>query len=350
MTSFIPKNMAANNLAKYITGFLGGCLPHERNVSPNTIAAYRDAFVSFFSFLRDEKQIKIDKAALSDINREHVVEYLRWLIEKQGKSIATRNNRLAAIRSFVSYLQYDNIEHLEQWQRVLAIKNLKKEHPTPAHFTKEGIKLLLEQPDSTSTKELRHLTILALMYDTGCRVQELADLTVASLRIQCKPYSIKVYGKGRKWRIVPLSEHVVAILNKYMDKYHIDCQISMKRPIFCNCAGSKLSRAGITYILKKYADMARICDPTIIPDITSCHQLRHSRAMHLLQSGVNLVWIRDLLGHTSIQTTEVYARADSKQKREAIEQASECLTPSQPDAEWIDNNNLITWLKGLGKR
>lgn len=78
--------------------------------------------------------------------------------------------------------------------------------------------------------------------------------------------------------------------------------------------------------------------------------MRHSRAMHLLQSGVNLVWIRDLLGHTSIQTTEVYARADSKQKREAIEQASECLTPTQPNAEWVDNNNLITWLKGLGKR
>ena len=96
--------------------------------------------------------------------------------------------------------------------------------------------------------------------------------------------------------------------------------------------------------------MARVCNPNKVPDITSCHQLRHSRAMHLLQSGVNLVWIRDLLGHTSIQTTEVYARADSKQKREAIEQASECLTPTQADGEWVDNSNLIAWLKGLGKR
>lgn len=342
--------MATNNIAKYITGFLGAYLPHERNVSPNTISAYRDAFISFFSFLRDEKQIKIEKATLSDINRDNVIEYLRWLIERQGNSIATRNNRLAAIHSFVAYLQYDSIESLDQWQKVLTIRNLKKEHPTPVSFTKEGIKLLLEQPDSASYQGLRHLTILALMYDTGCRVQELADLTVESLRIQCTPYSIKVYGKGRKVRIVPLSEHVVIILKKYMERYHIDYETSIKRPIFCNSAGNKLTRAGITYILKKYADMARIYDSNVIPDVTSCHQLRHSRAIHLLQSGINLVWIRDLLGHTSIQTTEVYARADSKQKREAIEQASECLTPTQVTGEWIDNSNLITWLKGLGKR
>lgn len=338
-----------NNLAKYITGFLGVYLSHERNVSPNTIAAYRDSFVSFFSYLRDEKQMKIENTALPDINRENVIGYLRWLIEKQGNSIATRNSRLAAIHSFVSYLQYETIEHLEQWQRIMAIKNLKKEHPTPAHFTKEGIKLLLEQPDGTFYKGLRHLAILALMYDTGCRVQELVDLTVESLRIQCRPYSIRVYGKGRKVRIVPLSEHVVTILKNYMDRHHIDYESSIKKPIFCNSAGNKLTRAGISYILKKYADMARVCNPNIIPDIISCHQLRHSRAMHLLQSGVNLIWIRDLLGHTSIQTTEVYARADSKQKREAIEQASECLTPSMVTGEWIDNKNLITWLKGLGK-
>jgi len=96
--------------------------------------------------------------------------------------------------------------------------------------------------------------------------------------------------------------------------------------------------------------MARMSNPNLIPEITSCHQLRHSRAMHLLQSGVNLVWIRDLLGHSSIQTTEIYARADSKQKIEAIEKASENLTPSDVIGEWVDNNDLISWLKGLGKK
>lgn len=109
-----------------------------------------------------------------------------------------------------------------------------------------------------------------------------------------------------------------------------------------------LRHTGITYVLKKYADMARKENPNLIPESVSCHQLRHSRAMHLLQAGVNLVYIRDLLGHTSIVTTEIYARADSKQKREAIEKASENLTPSQTVGEWVDNHDLISWLKKLG--
>jgi integrase/recombinase XerD len=342
--------MATNDYAKQLSRFLCVYLPQERNVSPNTVSAYRDAFISFFVFLRDERHIKAEKAILTDVNRDNVIGYLQWLIDKQGCSIATRNNRLAAIKSFVSYLQYDSVEHIDQWQRILAIRGLKKKHTTPSHFTKEGIKLLLEQPDTNNPRELRHLAILALMYDTGCRVQELADLTIESLRIQCKPYSIKIYGKGRKTRIVPLSEHAIGILTNYMGCYHIDTDIGNKNPLFSNSSKIKLTRAGITYILKKYAEMARICNPNLIPEITSCHQLRHSRAMHLLQSGVNLVWIRDLLGHSSIQTTEIYARADSKQKREAIEKASENLTPSDVIGEWVDKKDLISWLKGLGKK
>lgn len=342
--------MAANDLAKQLSRFLSVYLPHERNVSPNTVSAYRDTFVSFFLYLRDEKHLKAEKTTLADIDRDNVIGYLRWLIDKQGCSNATRNNRLAAIKSFVSYLQYDCVEHMDQWQRILAIKGLKKEHTTPSQFTQEGIKLLLEQPDTTNLRELRHLAILALMYDTGCRVQELADLTVESLRIQSKPYSIKIYGKGRKTRIVPLSEHVVDILTKYMGCHRIDMDIAKKNPLFWNSSMNKLTRAGITYILKKYAVMARISNPNLIPEVISCHQLRHSRAIHLLQAGVNLVWIRDLLGHSSIQTTEIYIRVDSKQKREAIEKASENLTPSDVIGEWVDNSDLISWLKRLGKK
>lgn len=341
--------MASNDFAKQISRFLGIYLPHERNVSPNTVSAYRDAFISFLLYLRDEKHIKADKVTLADINRDNVIGYLQWLIDRKGCSIATRNNRLAAVKAFVSYLQYDSVEHMDQWQRILAIRGLKKEHAIPSYFTRKGVKLLLEQPDTTVPGEVRHLAILALMYDTGCWVQELTDFTIESLRIESKPYSIKIYGKGRKTRIVPLSGHVVEILTKYISCYHIDMDTGKKNPLFCNSSRNKLTRASITYILNKYAVMARTGNPNLIPEITSCHQLRHSRAMHLLESGVNLVWIRDLLGHSSIQTTEIYARADSKQKREAIEKASENLTPSGVIGEWIDNSDLISWLKGLGK-
>lgn len=338
-----------NKLAKCLTKFLTEYLPLERNVSPNTIMAYRDSFVSFVAYMRDEKQIKIEKLSLSDLTKDNIVDYLKWMVECKGMGIATRNHRLAAIHSFVSYLQYEQIEQLDQWQSVMSIKNMKKVQDVPTHFTKEGIKLLLEQPEQNDKNELRHLTILALMYDTGCRVQELADLKVDSLYIQSKPYTIRIYGKGRKVRIVPLSENVMIILKNYMDRFDLSDARHLRNTLFYNCFGQKLTRAGITYILKKYADMARTVNSGIIPETTSCHQLRHSRAMHLLQSGVNLIWIRDFLGHTSIQTTEVYARTDSKQKREAIEKANADLMPSGGIGEWENNQNLMTWLKSLSK-
>ena len=137
--------MASNDFAKQISRFLGMYLPHERNVSPNTVSAYRDAFISFLLYLRDEKHIKADKVTLADINRDNVIGYLQWLIDRKGCSIATRNNRLAAVKAFVSYLQYDSVEHMDQWQRILAIRGLKKEHAIPSYFTRKGVKLLLEQ-------------------------------------------------------------------------------------------------------------------------------------------------------------------------------------------------------------
>lgn len=340
---------AENDFGKQLSRFLGQYLPHERNLSPNTILAYRDTFVSYISYMKSVQNIKADKLTLKNIDRDSVIEYLNWLTDKQGCSVATRNNRLAAIRAFASYLQYSSVEKIAQWQKILSIKRMKQKHTMPIHFSKEGIKLLLQQPDPALPLELKHLAMLTIMYDTGCRVQELSDLTVESLKIQAAPFTIKIFGKGRKTRIVPLSKQAVEIVLKYQQCFRFDVDVDAKRPLFGNASGRKMTRAGVTYILKKYANMARKVNPEIIPDITSCHQLRHSRAMHLLQSGVNLVYIRDFLGHVSVQTTEVYARADSKQKREAIEQASDNLTPSDTIGEWVDNKDLITWLKGLGK-
>lgn len=338
------------DFARYLSRFLGSHLPHDRNVSPNTIATYRDTFVSFLNYMRDVQHMSADRVSLTDLNRDNVVNYLHWLVDEQKNSIATRNNRLAAIRAFVSYLQYESIEQLDEWQRILAVKGMKKPHSMPKHFSSEGIKCLLEQPDRNDLGEMRHLAILSLMYDTGCRVQELADITVGSLQIQTPPCSVVLFGKGRKVRTVPLSDGVVEILKAYIGRYHIEgLGTRNNNPLFYNHAKSKLSRAGVTYILKKYADMARIHCPLGVPDVVSCHQLRHSRAMHLLEAGTNLIWIRDVLGHATIQTTEIYARTNSQQRREAIAKASEDLTPSAIKGDWVDKKDMISWLKSFGR-
>lgn len=344
------KKTSPEEFAKHLSRFLGIYLPHDRNVSPNTIASYRDTFVSFLTYLKENKSIRAEKITFEVLSRDNVVDYLRWLVEEQKSSISTRNNRLAAIRSFVSYLQYECVDHIDEWQRILAIRNMKKVHSVPKHFSTEGIRELLNQPNADNAGELRHLAILSLMYDSGCRVQELADITVGALQIQAAPFTVVIYGKGRKFRTVPLSKNVAEIVRKYMRAFKIeDLGTRSKVPLFFNHANEKLTRAGITYILKKYADMARAKCPSGIPESVSCHQLRHSRAMHLLQSGINLVWIRDILGHATIQTTEIYARTDSKQRREAIEKASECLTPKDIKGDWEDKKDVISWLKTFNR-
>ena len=168
---------------------------------------------------------------------------------------------------------------------------MNNEKKSISYLTAEGIKLLLDQPDITTRNGRRNLALLALMYDTGARVQEIIDLTPESLKIESTPYTIRLFGKGRKSRIVPLIEEQIVLLKRYMEENHLFENQKLKHPLFFNSRHERLTRAGVTYILKTCADMARQVNPVLVPNIISCHTLRHSKAMHLLQSGVNLVYI-----------------------------------------------------------
>ena len=336
------------SFAKYLSRFLSQYLPHQRNTSAHTIASYRDCFLQFIHYMKKVKNVKVEKLTLEKLTRECVLDFLSWIRQERGCSVATRNYRLAAIHSFVRYLQYEEIQNLEQWQKILSIKAMKTERKSINYLTTEGVRALLKQHDTTTSGGRRNLALLSLMYDTGARVQEIIDLTPDAIRIESKPYTIRLLGKGRKARIVPLLEEQVAILKKYMQENHLFENHRLKHPLFFNVRDEKLTRAGVTYILKTYVDMARKENPEVIPDNISCHSLRHSKAMHLLQAGVNLVYIRDLLGHVSIQTTDIYARADSKLKREALEKAYVDLIPKNAKTrEWEKNQNLLDWLKSL---
>ena len=176
-------------------------------------------------------------------------------------------------------------------------------------------------------------------------MQELIDLTASSIRLD-KPSTIRVTGKGKKTRIIPMLEGQVKLLKNYMNEHKLLEPGANLYPLFCNSRHEKLTRAGVNHILLKYAGMARMKDAKLIPELISCHCLRHSKAMHLLQAGVNLVYIRDILGHVSVQTTEIYARVDSRKKREAIEKAYVNVAPKENPA-WLTNDNLLGWLKSF---
>ena len=337
--------MKPTDFSKYLTDFLTRYLSHERGSSTNTIMAYRDTFILFITFMNQVKNIKAEKLFMKLITKASVVEFLDWLQSERESSNATRNLRLAALHSFFKYVQYQNPDNLFEYQDIMSVRMKKIKKVAINYLTVDGIKLLLKQPCIITKRGRRDLALLSLMYDTGARVQEVIDLTSSTIHLD-KPCTIQITGKGNKTRIVPLLEEQVRILRNYLAEFGLFKPQTRSFPLFSNSRHEKLTRPGVTHILLKYADKARKEDPKLIPDKLSCHSLRHSKAMHLLQAGVNLVYIRDILGHVSIQTTEIYARADSKQKREALEKAYDDVGPKE-ELAWENNKNLISWLKSF---
>lgn len=335
------------NFSYHLSNFLGKYLPAVVGASANTISSYRDTFVLYLRYMKAEKNISAERIKWKELNPKLFSEFLDWLETQRHCTATTRNVRLAAIHSFFRYLQYEAPECLDLCQKVLAIPFKKTEQRALNYFSLDGIKLLLSMPDTSTRSGRRDLALLSLMYDTGARVQEIADLTPQCIRFE-KPATIRLHGKGNKTRIVPMMDVQVSLLKQYMMEQSLLKSEKQLHPLFQNKCGDKLTRAGIAYVLNKYVAMAKEAAPELVPGKISCHCLRHSKAMHLLQSGVNLVYIRDFLGHYSVQTTEIYAKADSRQKRQALEKAYVDVTPS-PDPVWQENNDLLEWLVSLGR-
>jgi len=331
------------DFARYLSAFLSGFLPHEKGASPHTIAAYRDTFVLLIGFMKEQQGIPIEKLSLDATQQETVVAFLDWLQTERKCGNATRNARLAAIHAFYHYLQYERIDHLYPCQQILSIGFKRTRQPVMSYLSLEGIKLLLQQPDGKTQKGRRDLALLSLMYDTGARVQEVIDLVPEAIRLNGPP-TVKIMGKGGKVRLVPMLNAQVDHLKNYLKEQQLDVPAANQYPLFFNSRKEKLTRAGVHYIVKKYCASARAKNPSLMPDTISCHSLRHTKAMHLLQAGVNLVYIRAILGHVSIKTTEIYARADSQQKRQALENAYMQVQPEEAPA-WTTNENLLSWLK-----
>ncbi len=191
----------------------------------------------------------------------------------------------------------------------------------------------------------RDLSIIALMYDTGARVQEIADLQVADIRTKV-PATIKLTGKGCKTRIIPLMPQTMSIVKEYMVDHELLDETKRKEPLFFNRMRNKMTRAGLSYILNKYVEQAKASNKDLFPEKMSAHVLRHSKAMHLLQSGVNLIYIRDFLGHSSVTTTEIYAKSDPEIKRKAIEKASAKVLPKE-NFSTKEKEDLCEWLKTI---
>jgi site-specific recombinase XerD len=301
----------------------------------------------FLTFMQ-EQNIPADKVEVTDLTQQRILEYLSWLQSERGNSIATRNQRQAVINSFIKYLMYEFPEHLAEYQAILNLPVKKAPQKEISYLKTDGVKLLFDQVDTNARNGLRDYAVLTLFYTTGIRVTELLGIRVKDVSLT-SPATLLVHGKGQKSRFVPLTTEAIAILNKYISAKGLDRDERLNDWLFINHMGGQFTRQGINYIVKKYARKSREIKPALIPDGFSSHGLRHTVAMELVDSGVDLIYIRDLLGHVSVSTTEVYAKASSEKKRIAIEAASKEIVPKE-NAQWEENIGLKEWLKSFNRR
>ena len=243
---------------------------------------------------------------------------------------------------------YERPEYLNEYQRILAISVKKAPQKEISYLKTDGVAALMGMIDISKTNGLRDYVILMLLYSTGIRVSELINLKIRDISLHA-PYTLLVHGKGGKSRYVPLLKDAVPIIRRYLDSDILYGSTDVNRWLFVNHMKKQFTRQGINHLIKKYGDMARKLYPELIPEDLSPHKMRHTAAMELVNSGVDLIYIRDMLGHVSVKTTEVYARTDAKLKRAAIEAASREIVPPE-EALWDHDEDLRSWLKGFNKR
>lgn len=338
--------MKQTDFAKTLTNYLADFLPGQRNVSSNTIKAYRDVFKQFLVFMKQEQGVGPERISFAAVTTDSIRKFLKWLEEFKNVSISTRNQRLAAIHSFFRYAQTENPEIIFESQRILGIPFKKKQQQAILHLSMEQLAYLFEQPDIATKRGRRDLALMVTLYDTGARVQELIDLRVCEVRL-AQPAIITLTGKGNKKRNVPILDKTRNILEGYMNENHLLENGRQQSPLFHNSRYQAFTRPGIRYILDKYFKMAKIrYSEVVFPEKLHPHMLRHSKALHLLESGVNLIYIRDLLGHVSITTTEIYLKFDTELKRKALEAAYPQVV-SQDVPKWEENTDILLWLQNF---
>jgi site-specific recombinase XerD len=301
-------------IAAHISAFLHQRLVDERNASGNTCESYAYAFRLLFEFTAKRLKTQPSKLCFEQIDAPLVVDFLSYLERDRGNGVNSRNIRLAAIKSFMRFMQYRLPAALAQIQRVLAIPTKKADTKLVKHLTVEEMQALLDAPVPTHRAGLRDRAMLHLCFAAGLRVSELIGLQLADLKLQPSA-SILIHGKGRKERCLPLWKQTATALHAWLA-----VRGTVPFPyLFVNARGEAMTRSGFEYILSKHAKAAATVCPSLSGQRISPHVLRHTCALTVLQATKDLRKVSLWLGHASIQTTEIYTRADPSVKLEALE-------------------------------
>lgn len=309
-------NAARTRLADLITAFFTRHLAAELNASAHTITSYRDTFRLLLVHVADSNGRQVSRLTWDDLGPDAILRFLEFLEQQRGNSVRTRNARLAAIRSFFAYVASQEPAAAALAQRILHVPFKKTLGRVVGYLTKDEVEAILAQPDRTTPKGRRDYLVLALLYDTGARVQEVLDLCPADFRLDRLPL-VRLTGKGRKQRIVPLLPATATLVRNHLAETHRSPS-DMER-FLRNSRGAPLTRSGAAFVLDHYRRLAVRQSPTLDRKGISPHSFRHTKAMHMLQAGISPVTIKDILGHAHLKTLEAYVQADLEMKRRALE-------------------------------
>ncbi len=336
-------------LFKTIKEFLTDHLPQVRRKSPNTVLSYKTALNLFFRFLEERCGKKLAGVTASDFNAASIQQFMAWLTTERRNAAATVNLRLSHIRQFCRYLQKCGFLSYEDYAETAEIAKQPDDRKKKfIYLSIEETKLVLEMPDTSGKTGLRDKFFMALLYDSGCRDREMLDLKLKDLVIRDGGKAeLQITGKGNKYRVTPVSEEVVSLYKKYCSVYHP--RHEGEQYLFYTCRKKvcgKMSDDNVARFLIKYEAMARKKVPGL-PHLHP-HLFRRTRAMHLYSAGVPLPLISEWLGHSQIETTQIYARASLDMKRDAANAlASKAGQVFQDEEFKYDDDDMIRKLYGL---
>jgi len=327
------------DIARYLKQFLAEYLLQQRGCSLHTVWSYRDALCSLLQHLQKTHGIPPNKISVADLSAENIMGFLNDLQRVRKNSDETRNIRLSAIRTFAKYLRWKEPTLTSDLDGLLAIPSKRTARQVLDFLTRDEMEAILEAPDGDTWSGKRDRALFAAMYNTGARVSEIVGTLVSDVTLNTGG-TCHFRGKGRKERILPLWKRTVTILRRWITANHF----RQEQPLFPNARGAAMTRSGVEKRLQEAVRKAGDACPSIKNKRVSPHTLRHTTAMHLLQSGVDITLIAMWLGHESIETTHLYVTTNLELKEKALETLQ---PPSGGNFRFQPDDELLRFLKSL---
>ncbi len=327
-----------------IVSFFRNYLTNQKGASPNTITSYSDCIRLLIGYCCERRNQHVERMTIESITDEVVLDFLDFLEQERGNLPITRNQRLQAIKTFFRFLARQQPDLVAVCERVCAISDKATEHKVIGTLAQDEVDAVVDATDPTTLNGARDRVLTMLLADTGARVQELVDLQISDLRLQ-QPAQVLITGKGRKQRIVPLDEDIVQAIQHYLE--FRDAAGIRSEHLLLNARKQPITRFGINYLTNKYVRIAEQRCPSLGGRTVTPHVFRHTKALHLIQAGVDIFEVKEWLGHADIKTTMQYCEINLEMKRAALAKCPPHNVQAIPEQPQWDTPEIMRFLNDL---